>query len=69
MGLLAKNLENSGVVTAIEKESDNKLEEANTSLQFMVNGLGQKKKYDLHFGVDEKKKKFYWITKKNKINL
>ena len=55
MGLLAKNLENNGIVTAIEKESDNKLEEANTSLQFMVNGLGQKKKYDLHFGVDEKR--------------
>ena len=55
MGLIAKSLENNGVVTAIEKESDNNLEEANTSLQFMVNGLGKKKKYDLHFGVDEKR--------------
>jgi len=53
MGLLAKNLENNGVVTAIEKQNDNSLEEENTSLQFMVNGLGKKKKYDLHFGVDE----------------
>jgi len=56
MGLLAKNLENNGIVTAIEKQGDdNTLEESNTTLQFMVNGLGKKKKYDLHFGVDEKR--------------
>ena len=40
LGLLDKNLENNGVVTVMEKESDNKLVEANTSFQFMVNGIG-----------------------------
>jgi hypothetical protein len=32
LGLLAKNLENNGLVTAIEKEIDNKLVIANISL-------------------------------------
>ena len=53
MDLLTKNLENNG--TIIEKQTDNELEEANTSLQFMVNGLGKKKKYDLHFEIEEKR--------------
>ena len=52
MGLLAKYLEKNGIVTAIEKNSSqNNLEEGNTILQFMVNGLGQKRKYNLHFDM------------------
>ena len=47
MGLLAKSLENNGITTAIERNNNqNNLEEANTTLQFMINGLGKKKKYD-----------------------
>ena len=56
MGLLAKSLENNGVITAIERNNNqNNLEEANTTLQFMINGLGKKKKYDLHFDISEER--------------
>lgn len=55
MGLLAKYLENNGIVTAIEKKEKNSrknnLEEGNTILQFMVNGLSQKRKYNLYFDI------------------
>lgn len=44
MGLLAKHLEDSGITTAIEKDNNqNNLEEGNTTLQFMINGLGKRK--------------------------
>ena len=59
MGLLAKYLEKNGIVTAIEKKEkkeknigQNDLEEGNTILQFMVNGLSQKRKYNLYFDID-----------------
>ena len=56
MGLLAKSLENNGITTAIERNNNqNNLEEANTTLQFMINGLGKKKKYDLHFDISEER--------------
>ena len=57
MGLLAKHLEDTGITTAIEKNYNNlnNLEEGTTTLQFMINGLGQKKKYNLHFDINEKR--------------
>ena len=56
MGLLAKHLENNGITTAIEKNiNQNDLEEGNTTLQFMVNGLGQKTRYNLHFDIGEER--------------
>ena len=61
LGLLAKNLENIGVTTVIEKEKKEKeedeikYEESNTLLQFMVNGLATKKKYELHFDISEER--------------
>ena len=59
LGLLAKNLENNGITTAIEKQENNNEEKENdesgTSLQFLVNGLATKKKYNFHFDINEKR--------------
>ena len=51
LGLLSNNLEQLGIKTAIEKDEGNedKQDAGTTCLQFIVNGLAQKKKYDLHF--------------------
>ena len=58
MGLLAQNLENQGITTAIQKEDNNDDENndlASTTLQFMMNGLGTKKKYNLHFDLGDER--------------
>ena len=56
IGLLAKNLENQGITTAIEKESSNKDDGcATTSLQFLFNGMGTQKKFDFHFDLGSEK--------------
>ena len=58
LGILAKNLENCGITTAIEKEvyeEEKENDESGTSLQFLVNGLATKKKFDLHFDINEER--------------
>ena len=56
LGLLANNLEKDGVQTLIDlSESKEGKDEAATSLQFISNGLTQKKKYDLHFDFGKKR--------------
>ena len=58
LGMLAKNLENCGITTAIEKEEleeEKENDESGTSLQFLVNGLANKKKYDFHFDISEER--------------
>lgn len=59
MGLLAQNLENQGITTAIEKEEilndEDNNDSASTTLQFMINGMGTKKKYNLHFDLGEER--------------
>ena len=56
LGLLSNNLEKLGIETVIEKD-ENKEEEdaAATCLQFLTNGMCQKKKYNLHFEFGEKR--------------
>ena len=56
LGLLAQNLENIGVETAIES-NENQSEQNNdlTGLQFFTNGMINKKKYDLHFEFGEER--------------
>jgi hypothetical protein len=47
---LAKNLEGSGIITAVEKNEDNQDKDLNAiNLRFKVNGLSTKKKLDVHF--------------------
>ena len=60
LGLLAKNLENLGITTAIEKIPNQEEESegaSNTVLQFIMNGMIEKKKYDLHFDCGEERNK------------
>ena len=59
LGVLAQNLEDNGILTVIEREKDKKeeknQEESSTSLQFLVNGLINKSKYDFIFDFGEEK--------------
>ena len=59
LSILAENLEDNGILTVIEKEGNQKeeikLEEDSTSLQFLVNGLINKSKYDFHFDLGEER--------------
>ena len=70
LGLISQGLENLGIETAIEKdENPNEQEADSVGLQFIMNGMINKKKYDLHFELEKKEMKNYWITKKNMKNL
>ena len=55
LGIFSKVLENQGTVTAIEKDnnSEDAKKTAQTSMQFLVNGMSDKSKYDLHFDFGE----------------
>ena len=74
LGLISQDLESMGIETAIENSSNSKdiTEEGLTSLQFLMNGMLGKKKYDLHFEFGKKRneellnnKKEYEKFKKN----
>ena len=67
LGVLAKSLENLGIITAIEKkpsQEEELEEESNTILQFIMNGMIEKKKYDLHFDLGEERNKELLNNKK-----
>ena len=72
LGILAKNLENIGITTAIEKDLKNDEDsrsQSNTILQFIMNGMIEKKKY-IYILIQEKKEiKSYYIIKQNKKDL
>ena len=58
LGLLSQNLQDIGVETAIEKvtnDDDDEQDAAATCLQYITNGLAEKKKYDLHFEFGDKR--------------
>jgi len=58
LGVLAQNLESMGITTAIEKNSsqdDDSQNSANTVLQFITNGMIEKKKYDMHFDLGDER--------------
>ena len=60
LGVLAQNLESIGITTAIErnkeKNDDKESQEAsNTVLQFIMNGMIEKKKYEFHFDLGEER--------------
>ena len=60
LGILAKTLEDMGIMTAIEKNASNDEEAQNAStsvLQFITNGMIEKKKYDFHFDLGDEKNK------------
>ena len=58
LSIFSKSLENQGMTTAIQKETEG--EDKNTlqtMLQFLVNGISNKTKYNLHFDFGEEKNK------------
>ena len=61
LGIFSKVLENQGMVTAIEKNNYNNEEEEKLSkdsaktLQFLINGMFNKPKYNLHFDFGNEK--------------
>ena len=56
LGLLAQFLEDNGVTTAIERdESNNDNDESVTILQFIMNGMIEKKKYNMTFDFGDKR--------------
>ena len=58
IGLLAFNLENMGITTAIEKnpsKDEESIYEKNAVLKFITNGLIEKEKYTFHFDLGEEK--------------
>ena len=58
LGILAQNLEDIGITTAIEKDLKNDEEskrESNTILEFLMNGMIEKKKYNFHFELGGKR--------------
>ena len=80
LGLFAYNLQQKGYEVAIEKDDIKKeedLDEDATCLQFVINSLDEKKKYELHFDFGEQKnneflnngKKFNELKEKLKIKI
>ena len=57
-----------GITTAIEKNPSDNKDSANTVLEFITNGMIDKKKYDFHFDLGDKRNEELLI-KKNKKNL
>ncbi len=54
--VLAKHLEDNGIVTAVEKSTNKEdINIAATNLQFLTNGLATKKKLDVHFDYGKEK--------------
>ena len=74
LGIFSKVLENKGMTTAIPK-NDNKYNESEKekekiTLQFLMNGLSEKNKYNLHFdfGKEKNEKLFYDIEIRKKLH-
>ena len=58
LGLISQDLENIGIETAIEKDVEQVNEDEDSGaacLQFITNGMCDKKKYDLHFDFGEER--------------
>ena len=66
LGLFANSLQEQGIEVAIEKDESKKeddLEEETTSLQFLINSMSEKKKYEIHFDFGEKNNEEYLNNK------
>ena len=73
LGVLAQTLENIGITTAIEKNELNNSESqnaSNTILEFIMNGMIEKKKYDFHFDLGEERNNelLYNLDEQRKFN-
>ena len=69
MGILAQELENLGITTVIEKEGNQTEESIKISemvMQFIANGMIDRKKYGFHFDFGEKRNNELLKNKKEK---
>ena len=68
--IYSKFLESQGMTTSVEKENDEKDENdintAETSLQFLVNGMSNKNKYNLHFELGKEKNEIFLSNEKKR---
>jgi hypothetical protein len=72
LGILAQNLERMGITTEIEKnvpETEESQNESNTILQFLMNGMIEQKKYNLHFDLGEGRNKQLLYNQKERENF
>ena len=72
LGILAQNLERMGITTEIEKNAsvtEESQNESNTILQFIMNGMIDQKKYDLHFDLEEGRNKQLINNQKERENF
>jgi hypothetical protein len=72
LGILAQNLERMGITTEIEKnvpETEESQNESNTILQFIMNGMIEKKKFNLHFDLGEGRNKQLLYNQKERENF
>ena len=69
LALLGDNLQQNGIEVAIDKtnpenENEEEIDDNTTCLQFITNGMNQKKKYNLHFDFGEEKNEEYLSNEK-----
>jgi len=56
LGIFTKVLQNNGIITAIERNNtEESKNNAETNLQFLINGMSNKNKYNLHFDFGKEK--------------
>ena len=68
LGIFSKVLENQGITTAITKQ--NEKEKDDITMQFLMNGMSDKKKYNLHFdfGKEKNEKLLYDMEERKKFH-
>ena len=68
--IYSKFLESQGMTTSVEKENDEKdenaIKTAETSLQFLVNGMSNINKYNLHFELGKEKNEIFLSNEKKR---
>ena len=72
LGILAQNLERMGITTEIEKNApvtEESQNESNTILQFIMNGMIDQKKYNLHFDLGKGRNMQLLNNKKERENF
>ena len=69
LGIFTKVLQNNGIITAIERNNtEESKNNAETNLQFLINGMSNKNKYNLHFNLG-KERNYALLNNENERKL
>ena len=69
LGIFTKVLQNNGIITAIERNNtEESKNNAETILQFLINGMSNKNKYNLHFNLG-KERNYALLNNENERKL